>query len=148
MTDSATNPITQNDLTLPTLDPAVLTADPSVSPSVPTDSQASTPPAADGKSPSPLDVLDQILNDAQSKAKAAEEVKKQEEAKKIEEELERQRQEDAVKVQAQIEELQTVKESPQYQAMVNQHQEQVQQKEDHQKKMDGMEIVQLQHTKL
>jgi hypothetical protein len=105
----------------------------------------STPAGDAGKSP--LDVLDQILKDAQSKAKSAVEEKVAEDQKAAEEERERQRQLDAQKVKEELQNIEKVKQTPEYQAMINQRNEEVEKKKEYEEKMDGMEIYQLKRDK-
>ncbi len=116
-------------------------------PPVPTAPQPAAPAPATGAKAqaSPLDVLDQILNDAQSKSVHAEEAKQKAEEQKIQEELARQKIEDERKLQEERVRLEAVKQSPQYQAMVDQKVEAVEQKEEKAKELDGIEIVQLDH---
>jgi hypothetical protein len=110
---------------------------------------APTPTAAPAPGQtSPLDVLDQILNDAQSKAAAQETAKEEEEKQKLQAEVERQKQEDQAKLQQQITELKTVTQSPEYQAKVDQDKQAAVQAEEHAQQMDGMEIIQLDHKKV
>ena len=117
----------------------VLAADPAVVPPAP----KSAP-----KTPSPLDVLDQILNDAQAKSKQVEAQKEEEKQKQIQAEIERKKQEDQQKIAAELAALQDVKYSPQYQAKVEQDQEQNKKDAEYKDEMAGMEIVQLGHTKV
>jgi len=97
---------------------------------------------------SPLDILDQILKDAQTKASLDISDKAAKEAAAIEQERERQKQLDATRIQQEITKLQDMKNTPQYQAIVSQKEEAEEVKEEYDKKMDGMAIVQLVHTKL
>lgn len=97
---------------------------------------------------SPLDILDQILKDAQAKASEAADEKLANDEKIREEERERQRQLDQQKVQEELQQIEMMKTSPEYQAMVQQKQEMVDQQEAHKKQMTGMEILQLERTKL
>jgi hypothetical protein len=137
-------------------DPSALPVAPAVpTQSIPTPAPVATPPAAAPKTPktgssqqSPLDVLDQILNEAQSKAAKGEEEKQKEEERKRLEEAARQREEDQKRIEQQLAELQTVKQSPQYQALVEQQQEVIGEKEEKAKELEGMEIVQIGHTTL
>ncbi len=125
--------------------------DPAQTPVLPQDSAATAPAVPPADAPagqSPLDVLDQILNDAQTKAATQQSAQEEEEKKKLEEAVEQQKQEDQAKLQEQIAELQTVKESPEYQAKVQQDQHAVVQAEEHAQEMEGMDIVQLGHTKV
>ncbi len=115
--------------------------------------QDDTIPAAVGakktdKKETPLDVLDQILNDAQAKAMNAAEEEAEKKAKEAEEARAQQKLEDAAKIQAELANLKTVSQSPQYQAMVEQEQEKVDEKQKQEEGMDGMHIVQLGHTKV
>lgn len=105
----------------------------------------STPASDAGKSP--LDVLDQILKDAQSKAKDAVDEKVAEDQKAAEEERNRQRELDAQKVKEELQNIEKVKETPQYQAMIDQRNEEVEKKKDYEEKMDGMQIYQLKRDK-
>jgi hypothetical protein len=107
----------------------------------------SATPAAGGAGQSPLDVLDQILKDAQSKAKEAVEEKAEEDAKRVEEERRRQRELDQQRIAEELMNLEKVKETPQYHAMVEQRQEEIDKEEQHKQQMDGMEIIQLKHDK-
>ena len=59
-----------------------------------------------------------------------------------------QEQEDARGVQAKLQELRGVKDSPQYQAAQDQKHSAKQEESQEQAKMEGNEIIQLQHTKL
>jgi hypothetical protein len=113
-------------------------------PATPTSAATTTAPAGD----SPLDVLDKILKEAQDKAAASAEDKSAEEAKKIEEEKARQRQIDQQKLQQELANIESMKQSPQYQAMIQQKQDHVQEQEEHSEKMDGMQIMQIQRSKL
>lgn len=97
---------------------------------------------------SPLDVLDQILNDAQVKSAKETEEKEAAAAQKLQEDLARQRVEDQAKIQQELQEIQNMKQSPQYQAMVDQKHDVTEEKEEKAKELDGMEIVQLDHTTL
>lgn len=97
---------------------------------------------------SPLDVLDQILNDAQDKAAKEADEKAKEEERKVQEELERQKQEDARKLQEELEKLKNVTQSPEYQARVEQQQTEDQQSQDKKTAMEGLEIIQIGHTKI
>lgn len=124
-----------------------------VNPSLPTstpatDSVAPTAAAGAASDQSPLDILDQILKDAQAKASEASEEKLANDEKKRIEERERQRQLDQQKVQEELQQIEQMKVSPQYQAMQQQKQDAVEQKQEHQEKMTGMEILQLEHNKL
>ena len=94
---------------------------------------------------SPLDVLDQILNDTKSKAekeKADLEQKQKEEAEKIKLE---QYQKDQQKITEELASLEREKQSPQYQAAVQQKEEEEESRETRAAELDGMEIVQLSH---
>ena len=119
-------------------DPAVVT---------PPASQTPTAPADGATNQSPLDVLDQILKDAQGKAKEAVAEKVAEDEQKAAAERERQRLLDEQKLQEELVKLEEVKGSPEYKAMVDQKQEEVQEKQQYEQKMDGMQILQLQHDK-
>ena len=100
------------------------------------------------KKQSPLDLLDQILNEAQSKANqvVADKVKEEE----AEHEAERQRQiaADQQKIEEERQAVEAAKQSPQYQAWVEQKTADQQQAEQHQEEMQGMQIVQIQHKKI
>jgi hypothetical protein len=104
--------------------------------------------AAGGANQSPLDVLDQILKDAQSKAKDAVESKVAEDEKKAVEERERQKKLDQQRIAEEMKKLEEVKTTPQYQAMVEQRQEVEEKKVEKQHELDGMEIIQLKHDKM
>lgn len=117
-------------------------------PTMPDPAQVPAATAAGGDGQSPLDMLDQILKDAQAKAAEATDAKLAEEEKKREEERERQRQLDAQKVQEELQQIEEMKTSPEYQAMMQQKQQAEEQKVAHDKQMSGMEIVQLKHTKV
>jgi hypothetical protein len=108
-----------------------------------------TPPSTPSSDPgkSPLDVLDQILKDAQGKAKNAVEEKAAEDKKAAEEVRQRQREADAQKVKEELQNIEKVKETPQYQAMIDQRNEEFEKKKDYEEKMDGMEIYQLKRDK-
>lgn len=136
MTDSAQLPVTS-------LPPADLAAPPTP----PTDAGVPLPAGADPNQ-SPLDVLDQILKEAQVKAEAASAEKTTRDAAEQAAERERQRQLDLQRVEAERQQIAQMKQSPQYQATQEQKQAQEQQDAAHQQAMDGMEIVQLTHTKL
>ena len=112
-----------------------------------TDSQAVPQPASTGTQ-SPLDVLDQILNDAKTKAAQAADDKAAEEAKKQEEEHLRRKIEEEKRVAAQRTELQAITQSPQYQARVQQQQEEQETLQKEAQQMDGMQIHQLGHKKM
>jgi hypothetical protein len=114
-------------------------------PVTPTGTPAVAPAGGAKLQASPLDVLDQILNDAQSKSLKAEEEKQKEEEQKIQDDLARQKAEDERKLQEERVRLEEVKQSPQYHAMVEQKVEAVEEKEEKAKELDGMEIVQLDH---
>ncbi len=116
----------------------------SATPATPTSAATTTAQAGE----SPLDVLDKILKDAQDKATASATDKAAEEARLIAEEKERQRQLDQQKLQQELANIESMKQSPQYQAMVEQKQQLEHQQEEHSQEMDGMQIMQIQHTKL
>ncbi|MBW7944465.1 hypothetical protein H3C70_03635 [Patescibacteria group bacterium] len=117
---------------------------PAVTPTLPPDPAGATQAPSDQ---SPLDILDQILKDAQNKAATTTDQKLADDERLVQEEQERQRQLDAQKVQEELQQIEAMKSSPQYQAMMQQKQEVEHQKEEHQKQMTGMEILQLEHTK-
>ena len=121
--------------------------DPSAVPSQNLNADASGAAAANSDQ-SPLDILDQILKDAQSKATDAASEKLAEDEKKREEARERQRQLDQQKVQEELAQISEMKNSPQYQAMQDQKKEAVEQQHEHQQQMTGMEIKQLEHSKI
>jgi hypothetical protein len=131
MTDAAQVPTTQT-APLP-VDPAAVLA--------------AGAPSAPG-SQSPLDILDQILNDAQAKANNAVEEKAEEDQRAAEEARQRQKALDQQKIQEELERLQGIKQTPQYQAMVEQNQEQVSSEQQKKEDMQGYEIAQIGHTKI
>jgi len=108
----------------------------------------SATPAAAPSDQSPLDILDQILKDAQAKASEAADEKLANDQKIREEERERQRQLDQQKVQEELQQIEMMKTSPEYQAMMQQKQDVVEQEQAHKKQMTGMEILQLERSKL
>lgn len=139
---------TQVNPAIPSTDPAQNLV-PTPTPAVPaTPGAANDPAAAASTDQSPLDLLDQILKDAQAKASEASAEKIADDEKKREEERERQRQLDQQKVEEELAQIEQMKTSPEYQAMQQQKQDAVVQKEEHQKQMTGMEILQLEHSKL
>ncbi len=125
-------------------DAAQVTTATAQTPALPTDPAGATQAPSDQ---SPLDILDQILKDAQNKATAAKDEKLADDERRVQEEQERQRQLDAQRVQEELQQIEEMKSSPQYQAMMHQKEEVEHQKEEHQKQMTGMEILQLEHTK-
>ena len=125
------------------------------------DSQA-TPvdPAASKKSP--LDVLEEILQDSKGKAQsstpndqaaasddqvAVPVVDPEEEARKAAE-IEAQKQADQQAIAIKQQEIENMKQSPQYQAAVEQKEEEVQEQTQQQDFMKGNEIRQLEHKKI
>lgn len=116
-------------------------SDPQAAPIQPTAPQG-------GQSKSPLDVLDQILNDAQTKATETAAQQEEAEKNKLEEAAARQKEEDKQLLEQQIAELQHVKETPEYQARVQQIAEQSQAQAQHAEEMAGSEIRQIEHTKV
>lgn len=94
---------------------------------------------------SPLDVLDQILNEAKEKADQTVAAKAEAAAAEAEAERARQKAEDAQKIAEELAALEGVKQSPQYQAAVEQKHEEEVEKKQHGEKMQGMEIHQLVH---
>jgi len=128
------------------VNPPLQSIDPAVIPLA----QTPAAPSATGapSDQSPLDILDNILKDAQAKATEASEEKLANDEKKRVEERELTRQLDQQKVQDELQHIEQMKNSPQYQAMQQQKQEAVVEKQDHQQKMTGMEILQLEHSKL
>ena len=118
-----------------------------VSPSAPVP-QPAKPKAGGKQGESPLDVLDQILNEAQDKMEDDTKKKEEEEVKKMEAEREQQKIKDQLQVQQQIEELKTVTESPEYHARVEQHDTEVQAQSQRAEEMAGTEIRQLGHMKV
>lgn len=116
-----------------------------------TDPQATLPPqpaATPAGDESPLDILDKILKDAQTKASEASDQKLAREAAEQEAERERQRLLDLQKVEEERQLIEQMKSSPQYMAAQQQKQEAEQKEEQHQQQMDGMEILQLEHKKI
>jgi hypothetical protein len=95
---------------------------------------------------SPLDILDQILNEAQAKSADSAAEKSKEEERKMQEELERQKQEDKEKLEQQIIELESIKQSPQYQARIEQDQEIKDESEKKKEELQGNQIFQLKRT--
>jgi len=94
---------------------------------------------------SPLDVLDQILNDTKSKAekeKADLEQQQKDLAEKVKFE---QFQKDQQKIAEELTALEREKQSPQYQAAVQQKEDEEASRETRAAQLDGMEIVQLSH---
>lgn len=131
------------------IDPTL--ADPQMPPAdlaIPALPGAPAVPGAPDDGQSPLDVLDQILKDAQSKAQTAVQEKTAEDAAKAEELKQQQRKMDADKVRQQLQGISQVKDSPEYKAGVEQRQEEKEEKESYEEKMDGMAIVQLEHKKI
>ncbi|MBW7955854.1 hypothetical protein H3C66_03920 [Patescibacteria group bacterium] len=108
----------------------------------------STGGAGDAAAKNPLDILDEILKDAQTKAEVASDKKLVEDEAKREAERERQRQLDQQKVQEELQHIEEMKKSPEYLAAQQQKEEVVQQQEEHHQQMDGMQILQLQHKKM
>lgn len=106
----------------------------------------------------PLDVLEEILNDAKNKgqksdpnAPTPEQIaaqKEVEELKKAEALMQERQQEDVQKMVEQIGELDSIKQTPEYQARVEQIEEKKQEEVSQQQAQDGYEIEQLQHTKI
>jgi hypothetical protein len=122
---------------------AMPVADPAIA--LPMDPAAVTDPTA---TKSPLDVLDQILNEAQAKVAQSAEAKAQEEERILREESERRKREDAQKLQQQIVDLQTIKQSPQYQARIEQEEEVKVTEEKKAEELEGNEILQLKRTSI
>jgi hypothetical protein len=124
-------------------------ADPASTPTIePTQTAGSPTPAAPADGKSPLDILDQILKDAQTKADGAAADKSAEDLKVLEAERERQRLEDEQNLKEELGKIEGMKDSPQYQAMQQQKEEQKEENTQRAQAMDGMEIVQLEHKKL
>ena len=111
-------------------------ADPTADPAAPKGATASA---------SPLDVLDQILSEAQSKSAKELESKEIQEEKATQERLAQQRIADQIKLQQQQAELANVKYSPQYQAAASQKTDAEKEREAKAQEMAGMEITQLGH---
>lgn len=115
-----------------------------------TDDQSTVPSQAPSSlpAPNPLDMLDQILNEAQ--AKSAEEKQKQEEAEqqRLQAEMDAQRQRDEAAVAEELKDIENLKDSPQYQARVAQLQAEADRTQTQTEQMKGMEIRQLGHTKI
>jgi hypothetical protein len=132
MSDSTTPAVS------PFTDPAAALADP----------KALASSAGSGTAPNPLDVLDQILNEAQDKAGEAIAAREKAEAQKIQEELDRKREADKQKIAQEIANVTAMKQSPQYQARVEQDQKEEKQEEEKAEKLEGMEIVQVAHGQI
>ncbi len=104
----------------------------------------------------PLDVLEDILNDAKKKSGGGDpdEAKKkaeEEEAQKlaeVEAAEQQQRAKDAQALKQQIAGLSAIKETPQYQARLEQDAEKQEQQQQDQADGEGFEIRQLGHTKI
>jgi hypothetical protein len=125
---------------------------PATTPTDPADTSDSSDvmvnPAVGSAQQSPLDVLDQILNEAKEKSAEEQSVQEEEEKKKIAEELERQKQEDQQKIVEELQHIEGLKYSPQEQARAQQMQEQAQDQDQKKHELEGMEIRQLGHTKI
>lgn len=104
----------------------------------------------------PLDVLEELLKDSGAggaktdPAKPAELTEEELEQKRIEFEQKQaeQAQVDAQQLEQQKELLQTIKDTPQYQARVQQQEEAAAESEQKQQASDGFEITQLDHDKV
>lgn len=177
MTDNATVPTTQNQVlpqdagstggAAPLVSGAAPQPDSQTLPTVPAP-PAGQPPSTDpaqagAPQKSPLDMLEDILADAQKKdqakkgeteaaakaeaeAKAAAEKAAQEAA--LEAEKLRQQQEDELQLKQKQEELKTIVETPQYQARVDQQQAEEQKHAAEDAAGAGFQITQLGHTKI
>jgi hypothetical protein len=97
---------------------------------------------------SPLDVLDQILSDAQAKTAESAQAKAAEEAHKLEEEHKQHQAADRQMLEEELERLKTVKQSPQYQARIQQDMESAMEDQEQAKNLEGNEILQIAHTKI
>lgn len=129
---------------------------PSAMPTMPGPDAGGAPPVGQN----PLDALEQILQQAKAgkgggaAAQAADEEAKAAEQKKQEEQAqflalqEQKRKDDAVAMMQKLEELKMVKQTPQYQARVEQDQKKESDQQQHDADIDGYEIEQLSHTKL
>lgn len=112
--------------------------------------------ASDTGGQSPLDALEKILEEAKAKKESSgpseEEVAA--EQKKLAEEAafnaqkEEQKIRDQQELEIKIAELKNVEQTPQYQARVQQHQQEVEEKQQTQADNDGYQIDQLDHTKI
>lgn len=107
----------------------------------------------------PLDVLEEILKDAKSKGGAgnapsgpsAEELAAQEEARQLaeaEQVMSEKKKDDEEKLKLQIQELQTITDTPENQARVEQIEEKKQQEANQKVADEGFEIEQLGHSKV
>ena len=106
------------------------------------------PPVPGDDKKSPLDVLDQILNDAKAKAELTSEQQAAEEAKILAEERNQRAAADAAQIAIEEQQIKEMTNSPQYQSVANQAAEEHHQEEVKAAEMDGNEILQLGHTKL
>jgi len=109
-----------------------------------------------GKKKSPLDVLEDILEDSKKSASGANIIadsdaavaKEEEKLVGVRKQQKEQAQEDQIGIQRSLQEIANLKNSPQAKVADNQDQAKVQKKQDHDEKMKGIEIVQLGHKKI
>ena len=127
-----------------------------------TDDQQNTPatpmpkPAAPADDKNPLDVLEDILKDAKAKGTnqkgpSPEEIAAQQEAEALQKAQQMQaehRVQDQQEILAQISQLETIKDTPEYHAKVEQEQQAQEEKADEQQAQDGFQIYQLGHKKI
>jgi len=117
--------------------------------------QPTSTPAGDDKNP--LDVLEDILKEAKAKGAAKntgptpEEIAAQEEAEALKQAQQMQaehRVQDQQEILVQISELDTIKDTPEYQAKVQQEQAAKDEKAEEQQSQDGFQIYQVGHKKI
>lgn len=107
---------------------------------------ASAPTPNMGKKPSPLDVLDEILNEAQEKTDAfKKELEEKEAAKLAEEKLARELANQQM-IAAAAEQIEAAKQSPQYLAKLAQDDQVKSDEQLHAQELSGMSINQLKHS--
>jgi hypothetical protein len=137
------------------MDDSQLVSDPITLPTAPSgvSYDAATPAPAAPKTvapatQSPLDILDQILNDAQAKAEDVAKQKEAEEEAKVKAEQERQRLLDQEKIKQQLTDLQSMAYSPQNKARLEQEATLKTEQQHQSDELDGMQIYQVGHAKI
>ncbi len=118
-------------------------------PAVIADSSAPTPSTPTSvATKSPLDVLDEILNEAKAKNQVALEERQKAEERLVQEALEQQKQADQQHLAEELEKLKAETQSPEYQAKVAQDQQVATEQQQKAEEMKGHEIVQLNRTQV
>ncbi|MBT3249462.1 MAG: hypothetical protein HN846_01865 [Candidatus Pacebacteria bacterium] len=107
---------------------------------------------ADDKKKSPLDILEDVLEDAKGASQAKKATQQAEESKKKKEDLaamgEQKKAEEAILIQEQLDKMKEISQDPAVQARRSQDQAEVNKSQNKESSQDGYEIHQLGHKKV